>query len=142
MPGPADAARPVFSRPRWLRGSTRPSGSAIWARSSSSFLPETESLVNASDGHPAEPDRSHLDIGNSVKNPAWLQHDVLFGLSGAPGLGNADGRGGMPDFGAQSCEQLAERVAAAFRARHGPGRRIEREVLEDGILGAGVRWPA
>jgi hypothetical protein len=72
----------------------------------------------------------------------WLRRDVLPGLSIAPGLGDPDGHGGMPDFGAQSCEQLAERVAAALRARHGPDRWIECEVLEDGILGGGVRWPA
>ena len=47
----------------------------------------------------------------------------------------------MPDFGAQSCEQLAGRVATALRARHGLDRWIECEVLEDGILGGafGVR---
>jgi hypothetical protein len=66
----------------------------------------------------------------------WLQHDVL------PGLGTMARPGLPPDFGAQSCEQLAERVTSALRARHGTRRWIECEVLEDGILGGGVRSPA
>lgn len=65
----------------------------------------------------------------------WLQHDIL------PGLGTAAGPGQPLDFGAQSCEQLADRVTGALQARHGTGRWIECEVLEDGILGGGVRWP-
>jgi hypothetical protein len=66
----------------------------------------------------------------------WLQHDLL------PSLGTAAGPGQPPDFGTQSCEQLAERVTSALQARHGTSRWIECEVLEDGILGGGVRWPA
>jgi hypothetical protein len=41
----------------------------------------------------------------------------------------------------QICEQLAERVAAVLRDRFGSVRWVECEVLEDGILGGGVRWP-
>ena len=66
----------------------------------------------------------------------WLQHDVL------PGLGTPAGHGRLPDPGTQSCEQLAARVAEALRSRHGTTRWVECEVLEDGILGGGIRWPA
>jgi hypothetical protein len=49
------------------------------------------------------------------------------------------------DLGALSdhrLEQICERVAAVVRDRFGTGRWVECEVLEDGILGGGVRWPA
>jgi hypothetical protein len=63
----------------------------------------------------------------------WLNSQVLPSLAAA--------REGPADFGTQSCEQLAERVTGEIRARHGDDRWIECEVLEDGILGGGVRWP-
>lgn len=66
----------------------------------------------------------------------WLRQQVLPGMAVSAPLRQA------LDFGPQSCEQLAERVVAAIRERHGDGRWIECEVLEDGILGGGVRWPA
>ena len=67
----------------------------------------------------------------------WLHGQILPSLATTVG----DGDGGPPDFGTQSCEQLAERITAEIRARHGDDRWIECEVLEDGILGGGVRWP-
>jgi hypothetical protein len=66
----------------------------------------------------------------------WLECDVL------PGLGAVTGPGLITDFGAQSCEQLAERVTVVLRDRFGTDRWVECEVLEDAILGGGVRWPA
>ncbi len=65
----------------------------------------------------------------------WLRTQVLPSLAAAPG------NGGPPDFGTQSCEQLAEQITRQIRTRHGEDRWIECEVLEDGILGGGVRWP-
>lgn len=65
----------------------------------------------------------------------WLHSQVL------PSLAAATAAGGPADFGTQSCEQLAERITGEIRARHGDDRWIECEVLEDGILGGGVRWP-
>ncbi|MGH8905667.1 MAG: hypothetical protein ACRD0K_03950 [Egibacteraceae bacterium] len=47
---------------------------------------------------------------------------------------------GPPDFGSQSCEQLAARVADAVLDRYGRGRALRCAVLEDGVLGAGVVW--
>lgn len=58
-----------------------------------------------------------------------------------PSLMVSAGAGGPADFGTQSCEQLAEQITMQIRARHGDDRWIECEVLEDGILGGGVRWP-
>jgi hypothetical protein len=65
----------------------------------------------------------------------WMNTEVL------PDLATPAAPGEAPDFGSQSCEQLAERIAVAIRDEYGPGRWIECEVLEDGILGGGVRWP-
>lgn len=65
----------------------------------------------------------------------WLTAQVL------PTLTVGAGNEGPADFGTQSCEQLAERITGEIRARHGDNRWIECEVLEDGILGGGVRWP-
>jgi hypothetical protein len=45
------------------------------------------------------------------------------------------------DFGTHGCEQLAEQITGQIRTRHGEDRWIECEVLEDGILGGGIRWP-
>jgi hypothetical protein len=45
---------------------------------------------------------------------------------------------GPAESGAQSCEQTTRQI----RTRHGEDRRIKCEVLEDGILGGGVRRPA
>jgi hypothetical protein len=65
----------------------------------------------------------------------WLKDQVLPSLAISP-------RDGEPaDFGTQSCEQLAEQITGQIRTRHGEDRWIECEVLEDGILGGGVRWP-
>jgi hypothetical protein len=47
---------------------------------------------------------------------------------------------GPVDFGAQSCEQLANRITEAIKDRHGQRRHITTTVLEDGILGAGITW--
>ncbi|MGH8904194.1 MAG: hypothetical protein ACRDYA_21550 [Egibacteraceae bacterium] len=47
---------------------------------------------------------------------------------------------GPCDFGSQSCEQLAARIADAVLDRYGRGRTLRCAVLEDGILGAGVTW--
>jgi hypothetical protein len=66
----------------------------------------------------------------------WLHRDVLPSLASAGAC-----PGGLPDFGTQSCEQLAGKIASQVRARHGEARWIECEVLEDGILGGGIRWP-
>lgn len=65
----------------------------------------------------------------------WLHDQVL------PSLATAPGNGGPADFGTHSCEQLAEQITRQIRARHGEDRWIECEVLEDGILGGGIRWP-
>lgn len=48
--------------------------------------------------------------------------------------------GAPPDFGRQSCEQLAGRVLDALLERHGRDRWYRCAVLEDGLLGAGVEW--
>jgi hypothetical protein len=66
----------------------------------------------------------------------WLEHDVL------PSLAVAAQPGRPPDFGAQSCEQLAERITEMIQTRCGTGRWVECEVLEDGILGGGIRCAA
>jgi len=66
----------------------------------------------------------------------WLQHAVL------PGLADAHYPAQPLELGTQSCEQLAARIAEAIRERHGTGRWIECEILEDGLLGGGIRWPA
>ncbi|MBO4205584.1 hypothetical protein [Micromonospora echinofusca] len=47
---------------------------------------------------------------------------------------------GPLDFGAQSCEHLAERLVAAITDRYGTHRRVRCTVAEDGILGGGVQW--
>lgn len=47
---------------------------------------------------------------------------------------------GPIDFGAQSCERLATRIAEALKRHHGVHRTITVTVLEDGLLGAGVTW--
>jgi hypothetical protein len=65
----------------------------------------------------------------------WLHGQVL------PSLAIAPHDDGPADFGTRSCEQLAEQITGQVRARHGEGRWIECEVLEDGILGGGIRWP-
>ena len=65
----------------------------------------------------------------------WLHDQVL------PSLATAPHDGGPADFGTRSCEQLAEQITGQIRTRHGEDRWIECEVLEDGILGGGVRWP-
>lgn len=64
----------------------------------------------------------------------WLKDQVL------PSLAITRRDGEPADFGTQSCEQLAEQVTGQIRTRHGEDRWIECEVLEDGILGGGVRW--
>lgn len=56
------------------------------------------------------------------------------------GFGQPPEDDGPVDFGPQSCEHLARRSAEAVAGRYGPRRRLRCEVLEDGILGAGVRW--
>lgn len=66
----------------------------------------------------------------------WLHDQVL------PALATASHDGGPADFGTRSCEQLAEQITGQIRTRHGEDRWIECEVLEDGILGGGVRWPS
>lgn len=65
----------------------------------------------------------------------WLQSELL------PSLAITPADSGPADFGSQSCEQLAERVCERVRTQHGSSRWMECEVLEDGILGGGVRWP-
>ena len=65
----------------------------------------------------------------------WLHDQVL------PALATASHDGGPADFGTRSCEQLAEQITGQIRTRHGEDRWIECEVLEDGILGGGIRWP-
>jgi hypothetical protein len=65
----------------------------------------------------------------------WLHDQVL------PSLAAVSHDGGPADFGTRSCEQLAEQITARIRMRHGEDRWIECEVLEDGILGGGSRWP-
>ncbi|GAA0546893.1 hypothetical protein GCM10010172_30770 [Paractinoplanes ferrugineus] len=47
---------------------------------------------------------------------------------------------GPIDYGPQSCERLAARVAEALKQRHGANRDITVTVLEDGLLGAGLTW--
>jgi hypothetical protein len=47
---------------------------------------------------------------------------------------------GPLNFGPQSCEQLATRITEAVLDRHGRHRGLYCAVLEDGILGGGVRW--
>jgi hypothetical protein len=64
----------------------------------------------------------------------WLT-DLLPTLAPEPRTGD-----GPIDFGAQSCERLATRIAEAFQQRHGDQRAITVTVLEDGLLGAGSRW--
>jgi hypothetical protein len=66
----------------------------------------------------------------------WLHDKALPSLAATPP------GGGPADFGTHSCEQLAEQITSQIRARHGEDRWIEVEVLEDGTLGGGVRWPA
>ena len=65
----------------------------------------------------------------------WLHDQVL------PSLATTPRSGGPADFGTRSCEQLAEQITDQIRTRHGEDRWIECEVLEDGILGGGIRWP-
>jgi hypothetical protein len=65
----------------------------------------------------------------------WLHDQVL------PSLNTTPRSSGPADFGTKSCEQLAEHITDQIRARHGDDRWIECEVLEDGILGGGLRWP-
>jgi hypothetical protein len=103
--------------------------------------PDTEGYLRAPHRHMFTVDVRmqvhHADREVEVNALArWLQRHVL------PGLGAAAGPGLIPDFGAQSCEQLAERVTKVLRNRFGTGRWIECEVLEDGILGGSVRWSA
>ena len=64
----------------------------------------------------------------------WLS-DLLPTLAPEPRAGD-----GPIDFGAQSCERLATRIAEAFQQRHGEHRAISVTVLEDGLLGAGHQW--
>jgi hypothetical protein len=82
----------------------------------------------------------HVEHGNRAVEinafTRWLRRDVL------PALAVTGGCAEPLDFGTQSCEQLAGRIAEAIRERHGITRWIECEVLEDGILGGGVRWSA
>jgi hypothetical protein len=67
----------------------------------------------------------------------WLRSETLPALAVESDISDTQR---APDFGPQSCEQLAGRVAAACLSRHGDRSRwIECEVLEDGILGGGVR---
>jgi hypothetical protein len=103
--------------------------------------PDTEGYLRAPHRHLFTADVRmqvhHADREVEVNALArWLRGEVL------PGLGVAAGPGLITDFGAQSCEHLAERVAAVLRDRFGSGRWVECEVLEDGILGGGVRWAA
>lgn len=65
----------------------------------------------------------------------WLGGEVL------PSLAAASPQQPL-NFGGQSCEQLAERITGLIRERFGAGRWIECEVLEDGMLGGGIRSPA
>jgi hypothetical protein len=65
----------------------------------------------------------------------WLRDQVL------PSLATTRRGGGPADFGARSCEQLARQITGQICAQYGEDRWIECEVLEDGILGGGVRWP-
>jgi hypothetical protein len=65
----------------------------------------------------------------------WLHDQVL------PFLATTLPGGGPVNFGTHSCEQLAEQITGQIHARHGENRWIEVEVLEDGILGGGLRWP-
>jgi hypothetical protein len=65
----------------------------------------------------------------------WLHDQALLSLA------TPSHNGGPADFGTRSCEQLAEQVTDQIRTRHGEDRWIECEVLEDGILGGGTRWP-
>jgi hypothetical protein len=65
----------------------------------------------------------------------WL-HDQLL-----PSLAASPPDGGPADFGTARCEQLAEQIVREIRTRHGEDRWIDCEVLEDGILGGGIRWP-
>jgi hypothetical protein len=64
----------------------------------------------------------------------WLTV-LLPTLSDVPRTGD-----GPIDFGAQSCERLAVRIAEALQQRHGDHRAITVTVLEDGLLGAGYSW--
>jgi hypothetical protein len=57
-----------------------------------------------------------------------------------PTLARPGERGGPLDFGRQSCELLAGRIADALLDRHGWDRQLRCVVLEDGVLGAGVEW--
>jgi hypothetical protein len=65
----------------------------------------------------------------------WLHDQVL------PSIATTSRADGPADFGSRSCEQLARQITDQIRTRHGDDRWIECEVLEDGILGGGVRWP-
>jgi hypothetical protein len=61
----------------------------------------------------------------------WLHDQVL------PSLAITLCDSGPADFGTQSYKQITRQI----RSQHGEDRWIECEVLEDGILGGGVRWP-
>ena len=65
----------------------------------------------------------------------WLHDQIL------PSLAITPRDGGPADFGTRSCEQVAEQITRQIRTQHGEDRWIECEVLEDGILGGGIRWP-
>jgi hypothetical protein len=65
----------------------------------------------------------------------WLHDQVM------PSLATTSRGGGPADFGTRSCEHLAGQITDQIRTRHGDDRWIECEVLEDGILGGGIRWP-
>lgn len=58
-----------------------------------------------------------------------------------PTLGHAAHLANAPvDFGPQSCEHLATRITEAVKDRYGAHRQVRTSVLEDGHLGATVRW--
>lgn len=65
----------------------------------------------------------------------WLHDQVL------PSLATTPRGSGAANFGTRSCEQLAGQITDQIRTRHGDERWIECEVLEDGLLGGGIRWP-
>ncbi len=62
----------------------------------------------------------------------WLTE--LLPIFGAPNRGSGE----PVDFGAQSCEQLATRLACEVLDRFGHHRWMRCAVLEDGILGGGI----
>lgn len=66
----------------------------------------------------------------------WLTH-LIPTFATTPPHSSAQG---PLDFGTQSCEQLAARIADAVLDRYGRDRELRCAVLEDGILGAGVTW--